>query len=125
MLDVFYLTAACLYLIGILVLWRGLIKLQSIKPVNRLQPSITIVVPARNEEEHIGPCLDSLTLQNYPAGKYEIIVVDDQSKDRTLDIIHSFMQDYDNISVIKLGQTDLLSPKKAAITAAVKRSKRI
>ena len=44
-------------------------------------PSVRIVVPARDEAENIGPCLRSLTLQDYP--EFGITVVDDCSTDGT------------------------------------------
>ncbi|MCA9942810.1 MAG: glycosyltransferase [Ardenticatenaceae bacterium] len=49
------------------------------------QPTISIVVPAYNEERTLPTCLDSLCGQNcsFP---YEIIVVDNASTDRTADI---------------------------------------
>ena len=46
-----------------------------------LQPSVSIVVPARNEEANIGACLDAAVEQTYP--DLQIVVVDDQSEDRT------------------------------------------
>src|SRR5205085_810847 len=48
-------------------------------------PRVTIVVPARNEEECIEQCLTSLLSQNY--SNYEIIAVDDRSTDRTGEIM--------------------------------------
>lgn len=48
-------------------------------------PPVTIVVPAYNEEAHILHTLHSLFQHNYP--EYEIVVVNDGSKDRTLDIM--------------------------------------
>jgi len=44
-------------------------------------PCISVLIPARNEEEDIVPCLESLRKQDYPA--YEILVLDDNSTDRT------------------------------------------
>ena len=46
-------------------------------------PFVSIVVPARNEEESIERCLVSLLSQNYP--KFEVIAVDDNSSDNTLE----------------------------------------
>jgi glycosyltransferase involved in cell wall biosynthesis len=43
---------------------------------------LSVVVPARNEEDFLGACLDSLLDQDYPGG-YEIIVVDNNSSDGT------------------------------------------
>jgi len=48
-------------------------------------PSVSIVVPARNEEANIEACLSSLAASRYP--EFEILVVDDRSLDRTRDII--------------------------------------
>jgi peptidoglycan-N-acetylglucosamine deacetylase len=49
---------------------------------------ISIVIPARNEEAHIEQCLKSLKSQNYQ-GDYEVLVVDNDSKDKTSDIARS------------------------------------
>jgi len=51
-------------------------------------PEVSIIVPARNEEASVGPCLESLTAQTGVA--FEIIVVDDGSTDRTREIAESF-----------------------------------
>ncbi len=51
---------------------------------------ISIIVPARNEEAHIGDCIKSLRTQDYPDDLLEIIIVDDHSTDATARIIQSF-----------------------------------
>ena len=51
-------------------------------------PEVSIIIPARNEEANLGPCLESLTAQTGVA--FEIIVVDDASTDRTREIADSF-----------------------------------
>lgn len=48
-------------------------------------PRVSVILPARNEEEYIGRCLDSLSAQEYP--DYEIVAVDDSSDDATGRII--------------------------------------
>jgi glycosyltransferase involved in cell wall biosynthesis len=52
------------------------------------RPDVSIIVPARNEEANIGDCLKSLTSQT--GVRFEIIVVDDASTDRTCEIALSF-----------------------------------
>ncbi len=47
---------------------------------------ISVIVPAYNEEQNIGACLESLSHQTLPRDQYEIIVVDGGSKDRTSEI---------------------------------------
>src|ERR1700682_115180 len=51
-------------------------------------PTVSVIVPARNEEACLGACLGSLVAQTGVA--FEIIVVDDHSTDRTREIALSF-----------------------------------
>ena len=53
-------------------------------------PEVSVIVPARNEEACLRECLHSLVAQD--GVKFEIIVVDDQSTDRTREIAESFPQ---------------------------------
>jgi len=46
-------------------------------------PLISVIIPARNEETNIGVCLEHIQDQTYPTDRYEIIVVDDNSTDKT------------------------------------------
>jgi dolichol-phosphate mannosyltransferase len=49
--------------------------------------SVSVVVPARDEEERIGPCLEALRAD---PGVAEVIVVDDRSSDRTAALARSY-----------------------------------
>lgn len=60
------------------------------RPALRAYPKISVVMPVRNEEHHIGAVLARLLEQDYPADKFEIIVADGQSKDRTREIVAGF-----------------------------------
>lgn len=46
-------------------------------------PRLTVIVPARNEADVIGRCLEGLAAQDYPADRFRVIVVDDGSTDAT------------------------------------------
>jgi chlorobactene glucosyltransferase len=48
-------------------------------------PFLSIIVPARNEEQNIENCIKSLLAQNYP--HFEVIAIDDNSTDNTLNIL--------------------------------------
>ena len=50
-------------------------------------PFISAMIVARNEEKRIGKCISSLLHQDYPASCYEIIIIDGESTDATLDVI--------------------------------------
>jgi len=51
---------------------------------------VSVIVPAYNAEKTIELCINSLLNQNYPKNKYEIIIIDDGSKDKTKNIIKNF-----------------------------------
>ena len=55
-------------------------------------PSVSIIVPARNEERNIARCVTSLLEQDYD--DYEVIVVDDGSTDRTAAILDEIAHDH-------------------------------
>jgi cellulose synthase/poly-beta-1,6-N-acetylglucosamine synthase-like glycosyltransferase len=88
-------------------------------------PFVSIVIAARNEEVHIGHCIRSVIGQTYPEDKYEIIIVNDHSTDRTVEVIHSFQME--NIRVIHLadftGDQPVNSYKKRSIETALRSAK--
>jgi hypothetical protein len=61
------------------------------------RPLVSVIIPARNEETNLGTCLESLTKQE--GVSFEIIVVDDNSTDRTSAIAESFS----NVRVVAAG----------------------
>ncbi|MBU1115822.1 MAG: glycosyltransferase [Bacteroidetes bacterium] len=54
-------------------------------------PSVSIIVAARNEEQNILECIESLDKLEFPENKIEIILVDDNSTDKTGQIIDEFI----------------------------------
>ena len=45
--------------------------------------TLAVIVPAHDEEQLIGRCIESLRRQDYPAGRYRIVVIADNCSDRT------------------------------------------
>jgi len=80
----------------------------------------SIVIPFRNEEHNLPDLLQSLAKLNYSKEQFEIIFVDDASKDNSVRVINNWRMEnpwihltiLDNVRVSK-------SPKKDAITRAV------
>lgn len=56
-------------------------------------PKVTVMVPACNEEKCLAKTVNSLLHLKYPKGKLQIIIIDDGSKDKTLDIARGFEKD--------------------------------
>lgn len=56
-------------------------------PDSSSRPLVSVVIPMRNEESHIRRCVESLLAQDYPGGRWEVIVVDGRSDDRSRDIV--------------------------------------
>lgn len=48
-------------------------------------PSVTILIPAKDEEQRIAACIESVLAQDYP--NFRIIAIDDRSDDRTGEIL--------------------------------------
>ncbi|MBI2595336.1 glycosyltransferase [Candidatus Daviesbacteria bacterium] len=55
----------------------------------KIYPTVSIIVPTKNEEQNIGRCLKSIKRQKY-GGKIEIIVVDNFSEDKTVKLAKLF-----------------------------------
>jgi dolichyl-phosphate beta-glucosyltransferase len=62
-------------------------------------PYLSIILPAYNEERRLPACLDRLTarLWNYTHYKSEIIIVENGSTDRTMDIAYRWCLDWDMV----------------------------
>ena len=104
-IDIFNYSLTAI-LIGICGAWIFLIKsminsfkltphLDRFENTSKGNPKVSIILPARNEEEFIGKCLDSLIIQDYE--NYEIIVIDDSSEDDTGKIISKYAEKYSNV----------------------------
>ena len=66
---------------------------------NRKLPFVSVMIPARNEQQNIANCLDGLLKQDYP--DFEILVIDDGSEDKTFEIASEYAKKYPSIRVLK------------------------
>ena len=86
--------------------------------------SFSVVIAARNEENNITECLESVLTQTIDAARYEVILVNDRSSDRTAQIADLFAQKHVNFSVITIDKTpDGFSPKKFAVQQGINSAK--
>lgn len=63
--------------------------------------TISVVVPMRNEEAHLGACLASLLDQTYPLAGYEIIIVDGGSRDGSAELVRRLQREHGNILLLE------------------------
>ncbi|MEM4950612.1 MAG: glycosyltransferase family A protein, partial [Thermoplasmatales archaeon] len=56
------------------------------------QPLISIVLTTFNSEDIISDVLDAIVKQSIPLSSVELIIIDDGSKDRTIEIIRDFLE---------------------------------
>src|SRR3989344_1110250 len=68
-------------------------------PVGKPEP-VSIVMPCYNDGEHIGEAIEALLDLDYPKEMIEIIVVDDCSKDNSVEIVRKYVKKYKNVSLI-------------------------
>jgi len=53
-------------------------------------PFVSVIVGIRNEEKFIEECIESLLKLDYPSDRYEIIIVDGMSSDKTQELVHKY-----------------------------------
>ena len=121
--NILWIVSTAAYAAGILFIAFGLLKLKPSQ--NKRLYDISVVVAARNEEKHIGDVLTALIGQDYPKERYEIIVVDDASTDRTAQIVAQFEKDSPSTRIRLLHAKDrqrVASPKKNALHLGISRA---
>ncbi len=83
----------------------------------------SIIVAARNEERFLPHLLKQLKDQNYPADKYEAIIVSDRSQDKTDALIEDYNKKYENFHhVIIKREGEKFIGKKNALNEGIKRA---
>lgn len=85
------------------------------------KPSIrfSIIIPARNEEQHIGALLEALRLQDYDRDLWEVLVVDDDSTDDTANKVKRF----EEVRLISAKDDGTLAYKKRALSQGIAQSR--
>ena len=63
--------------------WRRVRAERGHDAADEALPFVSVIVPARDEEASVGACVDALLGQSYPPDRFEVIVVDDLSRDAT------------------------------------------
>ena len=93
------------YLIYFIWIIEPLFEKSKSKNKSDYYPFVSIVISAKNEEHNIEQLLSSLSNQNYPKEKYEILIANDQSSDNTLNKLLYFESKKNNLKIINIQKT--------------------
>ncbi|MBF0118689.1 MAG: glycosyltransferase [Desulfobacterales bacterium] len=80
--------------------------------------NVSVIVICLNEEKNISECLDSLLKQSYPKDMFEIIIVDGNSNDHTLEIINNIVNHNKNVRLVLEHKKGAAAGRNAGIQAA-------
>jgi glycosyltransferase involved in cell wall biosynthesis len=67
---------------------------------SRQLPSVSIIVPCRNERPYIARCLESILASRFPVDRLEVLVVDGQSDDGTRDVVRGLADRFPHVRLI-------------------------
>jgi glycosyltransferase involved in cell wall biosynthesis len=65
--------------------------------LREVKDEVSVILAIRNEETFIGKCLESLLKQDFPQGKYEIIIVDGMSQDKTREVLTFYQEKFPGV----------------------------
>ncbi|MEO7987004.1 MAG: glycosyltransferase family 2 protein [Gemmatimonadales bacterium] len=81
-------------------------------------PSVSIVIPCRNEARYIAPCLASILASEYPRDRLEVIIADGMSDDGTREIIAGYAAEHGRVTMVDNPPRITPAGLNAAIRAA-------
>jgi cellulose synthase/poly-beta-1,6-N-acetylglucosamine synthase-like glycosyltransferase len=85
--------------------WRYSINARKEKnnlPVPKEWPTVSVLIPAYNEAVVIEETLEALAAQDYPAEQYEVVLINDGSKDDTLEIAERIAAQHSCIKIVNV-----------------------
>ena len=122
LLTILLIISVSLY--GILILIH-VISWLNIKTISSqkipFKTSVTVIIPARNEEKNIAKCIESILAQDYNPDLVEIVVCDDHSEDKTRGVAETMLKG----STMKskcISLPENVTNKKKAIALSIKES---
>ena len=123
MLEIIQAIGLGVGLVFVLLLFWGLHTRR--RALSTAQPSVSVLVAARNEEDGLPRLLESLSGQDYPSDLCEFVIVDDASTDRTSEIIADWSRRDPRFKLMRLAEPErrTIGPKKRALSAGLEISR--
>lgn len=109
--------------VGIQVFYYGLIfnslnRYKAAKP-NQKNIAVSVIICAKNEAKNLKTFLPLIMAQEYP--DFEVVLINDNSKDSTLRVLESFKEQHNNIKIVNVKPIEKFwGNKKYALTLGIK-----
>ncbi len=111
------------YLFFLKKIHSGLKNLNHVEFTSNKEDFVSIIIPFRNEEENILANLKSIEAQDFPKDKFEVIYVNDSSRDNSLNILQENKKS-NNINVLSVPKDfSANAHKKRAVRFGIENSK--
>lgn len=111
------------YSFFIIKIYNGLKKLKPFSNKSNLEEFVSVIVPFRNEQKNLENVYYSLINQNYPKDKFEIIFVNDNSTDNSVDLLEK-INNHSNVKILSVPKDySKNAHKKRAIRYGIENSK--
>jgi 1,2-diacylglycerol 3-beta-glucosyltransferase len=95
---------------------------QPYSPSHHRLPQVSLLVSAKNEEAVIGRLVENLCALNYPRDRYEVWVIDDNSSDRTPQVLEHLAAQYPQVHIHRRG-ADATGGKSGALNQILPQTK--
>ena len=120
---ILYIISLCLlilYTLRIITYLSGWLKTTGKQVIPEGYKDVSLIIPVRDEGDHIAYLLEDLLKQDYPTEALEIILVDDHSSDNTLAIIQAYLDKHQSLRLLELHASE--TGKKAALQKGISAS---
>lgn len=130
-MTILYLFFASIYIFRFVFFSIGNLKRDFIHKIKRQYsfentPFVSIIVPARNEEQNIKRCVESILSSETNGIHFELIVVDDRSHDQTYSILLTLQDIYPQLRIVRIVSDEEkmgIKGKPGALNLGIKESK--
>lgn len=117
---IYFLTFS--FLLLAIIIYTAFVSVLKKQTLYNTSIKLSIIIAAKNEEKNINSLIESLEELNYPKESYEVIIVDDNSTDKTYSTIQSLISGKDNYKLISADHKKL-DGKKGALTIGIEHAK--
>lgn len=121
MLDILLIISFLVLVIDLALIILWLINYQDINHKYSETPFVSILIAARNEENNLSDCLESILKVNYPEDQYEILVGNDGSEDRTGEIAEAYSARHSQVKCFPISNNKIQGNGKANVLAQLAR----